>query len=309
MKHIYGNTLLSPGVAFAFAAAIAGAVLSNKAHASETTFQGIHVEVVGQGKPVLMIPGLNSSAQVWRETCAALQPKVQCHIVNLPGFAGQPVAAAEPWVESMRDRLIAYADQARLKHPAVMGHSLGGELALMLAIKAPARFDQVIVVDALPFLGAVRDAAATPDTVKPMAEGMRAGMLAADDASYQAQIRASVSGLTNRPDRIDTLARWGESSDRKTTAQAMYELTVTDLRAQLAQIKTPTLVLGAWAAYKPYGATEESVRATFEQQYAALSGVKIALSAGGYHFLMWDDPTWLNDNVRDFLGLAGNGGR
>jgi pimeloyl-ACP methyl ester carboxylesterase len=50
--------------------------------------QDLEVEVVGTGKPVLMVPGLNSAASVWRETCAALQPQVQCHIVQLPGFAG-----------------------------------------------------------------------------------------------------------------------------------------------------------------------------------------------------------------------------
>ena len=44
-------------------------------------------------RPVLMIPGLNSAASVWTETCAALQPGVQCHIVQLPGFAGAPAVS------------------------------------------------------------------------------------------------------------------------------------------------------------------------------------------------------------------------
>jgi pimeloyl-ACP methyl ester carboxylesterase len=83
----------------------------------------------------------------------------------------------------------------------------------------------------------------------------------------------------------------------------MYELTVTDLRPELATIKTPTLVLGAWAAFAQYGATKDSVRATFDTQYATLPGVKIELSEGGYHFLMWDDPVWLQGQVRQFLAL------
>ena len=67
----------------------------HSAHAAAPqTFRGIKVEVVGEGRPVLMVPGLNSAGETWSETCAALQQDhVQCHIVTLPGFAGQPSAA------------------------------------------------------------------------------------------------------------------------------------------------------------------------------------------------------------------------
>src|SRR3546814_10981732 len=99
--------------------------------------------------------------------------------------------------------------------------------------------------------------------------------------------------MSRSPERVKTLAEWSRSSDRATTTQAMYELMTTDLRAQLNTIHTPTLVLGAWAAYAPYGATRESTEAIFRSQYAALDGVRIAMSDSGYHFLMWDDPQWL----------------
>jgi pimeloyl-ACP methyl ester carboxylesterase len=285
------------------AIAIAAATASSRSRAAEVDFQGLHVEVIGEGRPLVMIPGLNSSAEVWRETCKALQPGVQCHIVQLPGFAGQPPVHEEHWVDGMRDRVLAYVDHAKLKHPDLIGHSLGGFLGLELSIKAPERFAHIVIVDSLPFLGAARDPAATADSVRPMAEGMRAGMLAADADSYKAQIRGGVATLTNHADRVPTLAQWGESSDRGTTTQAMYELMTTDLRPALAAARTPTLVLGSWASYAPYGATEASTRATFEQQYAKHPSVRIEMSGTGYHFLMWDDPQWLQQQVREFLAL------
>ena len=302
MKHVCRNANRRMGVAVAITVAIASATCSG--HAAAASFEGISIEVVGKGKPVLMIPGLNSSADVWKETCAGLQPQVQCHIVNLPGFAGVPAVETESFVTDMRDRLLRYTDQKKLKKPAIVGHSLGGELALMMAIEAPKRFEQIVVVDSLPFFGGVRNPNATAADVKPMAENMRAGMLASDDATYKAQARMYLAGMSNQKERMETLALWGDTSDRKTTAQAMYELTITDLRADLAKVETPTLVLGAWASYAQYGATKDSVRKTFETQYAALDGVKIELSEGGYHFLMWDDPQWLQGQVRGFLGLA-----
>jgi pimeloyl-ACP methyl ester carboxylesterase len=276
------------------------------AHASEPeSFHGLKVEVVGEGRPVLMIPGLNSAGETWNETCAALQADhMQCHIVTLPGFAGVPSAAdanKDAWLADMRDRLLAYVDSRKLRHPAVMGHSLGGFLALQMAIKQPAAFDRVVIVDALAFLGAVQNPSATAESVKPMAEAMRARMQAQDDASYRAGVSAALKGMAHDPERIETLATWGNASDRAITSEAMYEMMTTDLRGELDRIKVPTLVLGAWAAYAQYGATKESTAAIYKAQYAKLAGVRIELSEGGYHFLMWDDPQWLQSQVRGFL--------
>lgn len=282
--------------------AIAVATASADTSAAPIEYRGIQVEVIGEGRPLIMIPGLNSSAEVWRDTCQALQPGVQCHIVQLPGFAGRPAVKESQWLDAMRDRVLGYVEQAKLENPDVMGHSLGGFLGLKLSLKAPERFAHVVIVDSLPFLGGARNPAATAETVRPMADGMRAGMLAADEATYKTQLRAGLVSLSNNADRIPTLASWGEASDRNTTTQAMYELMTTDLRSSLGAARTPTLVLGSWASYAPYGATQASTQAVFEQQYAAHPDVRIKLSTTGYHFLMWDDPTWLQQQVREFLG-------
>ncbi|MGV8940400.1 MAG: alpha/beta fold hydrolase [Lysobacter sp.] len=269
-----------------------------------TEFQGMSVEVIGQGQPVLMIPGLNSGADSWRDTCTALQPQVQCHLVTLPGFAGQPAVKNEAFLNPMRDRLLAYVTDRRLDHPAVIGHSLGGVLALQMALKQPDAVGKLVIVDSLPYMGAAQNPAATPETMRPMAEQMRAGMLNVDEASYLAQAEASVTGMTQVPARVDTLKAWSRSSDRHTTANAMYEMMVTDLRGELSAVESPTLVLGSWAAYQQYGATEASTRAIFTAQYAELPTVEIRMSEAGYHFLMWDDPQWLQAQVHQYLGLT-----
>ena len=291
--------LFAAGFALSFA-------LWNTAHAAAPeSFRGLKVEVIGKGRPVLMIPGLNSAGETWAETCAALQAdRVQCHIVTLPGFAGVPTVADannDAWTTDMRDRLLAYVESRKLRQPVVMGHSLGGFLALQMAIKQPATFERLVIVDSLAFLGAVQNPAATAESVKPMAEAMRARMQAQDDASYRAGVSATLKGLVHDPGRVETLTAWGNASDRAITSAAMYEMMTIDLRGELDRIKVPALVLGAWAAYAPYGSTKESTDAIYKAQYAKLAGVRIEMSEGGYHFLMWDDPQWLQSQVRGFL--------
>lgn len=276
--------------------------------AAETTFRDIKVEVVGNGVPVLMVPGLNSNADTWRDTCQALQPQVQCHMVSLPGFAGRPVAEGEgegdAFLVPMRDRLLAYIAERKLQKPAVMGHSLGGVLALQMALAQPQAVGKLVIVDSLPYFGAVQNPAATVDSVRPMAEQMRAAMLAQPEATYLAQAEASAKGLVRDPSRWDTLKTWSQTSARTATTAALYDMMTTDLRGDVAAITSPTLVLGSWAAYQPMGSTMESTRAIFAAQYAKLPGVDIRMSKAGYHFLTWDDPQWVQAQVRQFLELT-----
>ncbi|MBB4842945.1 pimeloyl-ACP methyl ester carboxylesterase [Paucibacter oligotrophus] len=118
---------------FKFVILSAVVVLSAPAQAAAEPGQ-IAITARGSGQPVLMIPGLSSSAAVWDETCAALQPQVQCLIAQLPGFAG---AAAGPqqarYLDVMREQLQAVLKAQAPRRVTVMGHSLGGTLALMLA--------------------------------------------------------------------------------------------------------------------------------------------------------------------------------
>jgi pimeloyl-ACP methyl ester carboxylesterase len=275
----------------------------SQADAAPERFQGLSVEVVGEGRPVLMIPGLNSGADTWRETCEALQAeRIQCHLVQLPGFAGLPAVEGEgdTFLPAMRDRLLAYLEAQDLK-PAVIGHSLGGVLALQMAIEKPGALGPLVIVDSLPYMAAAMNPAATPDAMRPMAEAMRAQMRASDDATYAQGAEAAIRNMTHDAARTEQLKAWGRQSDRATTSQAMYDMMVTDLRPQLGAIESPTLVLGAWAAYKPFGATKESTANIFRTQFAKLDGMRVEMSEGGYHFLMWDDPQWVQSNIREFL--------
>lgn len=284
------------------AMAVLGSGSAHAASASAPAAGKVQVEVVGKGRPLLMIPGLNSSAEVWRETCLALKD-VQCHLVQLPGFAGAAAADPRPveFLPAMRGQLLAYLHDQHLGPVVVVGHSLGGLLGLQMAQAEPKAVSALVVVDALPFLPAARDPKATADSVRPMADRLRKGMLAAGAAQWQAQLKAGLPGMTHDTQRQAELGRWGEDSDRQTTADAMHAVMTTDLRDSIASITAPTLVLGSWAGYQPMGGTEDGTRAVFQSQYAKLQGVQIAMSAQGFHFLMWDDPRWLQEQMQAFL--------
>ena len=199
----------------------------------------------------------------------------------------------------MRDQLLAYIKTQKLSKPVVVGHSLGGFMGLWLSATQPEAVGPLVIVDSLPFLAAVQNPAQTVEGAKPMAEGMRQQMAAGHMSMPQA--RQMSATMMQDTARISQTARWSVASDPATVAQAMYDLFTTDLRQDIARVQQPVLVLGAWAAYKPYGSTKESTRAIFEQQYARLPQHRIEMSEAGRHFLMYDDTAWFFQQTDAFL--------
>lgn len=259
------------------------------------------VRVVGKGQPMLLIPGLTCPGAVWDEAVAHYQQRYQCHIISLAGFGGLAPAAtlADPLLPVVRDQLLAYLKTQKLSKPVVMGHSLGGFLALELSVAQPEAIGPLVILDSLPFLAAIQNPATTVATAKPLADAMRQQMK--QDHQSAATQHQMVVGMVTDTARQTQVARWGSASDPATVAQAMYDLYTIDLRAELGRVQQPVLVLGTWAAYKQYGSTKESTRAIFVQQYAKLPGVRIELSEAGRHFVMYDDPAWVYAQTDAFL--------
>ena len=255
----------------------------------------------GEGRPVLMIPGLNSSAEVWSETCDKLQPGVRCLMAQLPGFAGAPAseAARKDFLDTTHAQLKAQLAKAAPQGATVVGHSLGGVLALMLAAEADNKVKELVIVDSLPFLPGIQNPNASIDSVRPMAQAMREGTQRATPEQMRAQMGPMLASMSRQAERQPTMMKWMLDSDPKSSGQAMYEIWTTDLRPLLPNIKAPTTVLGAWAAYAPMGSTLDSTRAIFERQYAGLPHAQLRMSAQGYHFLMWDDAELVQAAIRE----------
>ena len=270
------------------------------------------VQVTGRGRPLILIPGLTCPGAVWNETVAHYAARgYQCHVLSLAGFGGVPATSAPvgapatgaaSFLPAVRDELLAYLKAQRLERPAIIGHSLGGFLGLWLSTAQPDAIGPLIILDSLPFLAAIQNPALTAEAARPMAAGMRQQMQAGRMAP--AQQRQMVAGMVADTARQRLLARWGQASDPARVAQAMYELYTTDLRADLGAIRQPALVLGAWAAYQPYGATLASTQAIFAAQYARLPRHQIEMSRAGRHFLMYDDAPWFFQRADAFLGTS-----
>jgi pimeloyl-ACP methyl ester carboxylesterase len=289
-----GNTM-NPFFVRQFVLAVS-LLVSVFAFAAPTSFT---VEVTGKGKPIILIPGLASSGEVWKETVAQFSNRYECHVVTLAGFAGvAPITT--PLLATAQKELVEYIDAKKLDRPIIVGHSLGGFLALRMGADTPAKVGRLVIVDSLPALGAVQMPDITPDQLKSMAARMRDGKKSQDAATFAEGQRRSVASMVTKPDDLDRVLGWGRKSDGVTVINAMHDLIATDLRQEIERIKSPTLVLGTWIAYKEY-TTRAAVENTFKTQYQKLNGVTIEVADTARHFIMYDDPKWMFERMEKFL--------
>lgn len=265
--------------------------------------RSFHVEVKGSGQPMIFIPGLATDGAVWDETVAHYQKTHACHVLTLAGFAKQPPIETTAFLETVRDDLIAYIQEQKLEDSIIVGHSLGGFLALWTATVEPDLASRLIIVDSLPYLGAAQLPTATPETMKPQAEQMRNAIgNQTQEQFHQAQAMILPTMITDSLDVARALKTGGQS-DPKTVGQAMYELFTIDLREAVARVKVPTLVLGTWIGYKDYGVTREQTMDTFTAQYAKVENAQITLMDKAKHFIMLDDLEGMISEIDGFLAI------
>jgi len=266
------------------------------------------VKVTGHGQPMILIPGLASPGAVWDSTVAHFSDHYECHVLSLAGFAGTPPREdSGPVLESVRQELVAYIRQHNLAHPIIVGHSLGGFLALDLAAKNPELPGQLVIVDSLPFLVGIMKPGATADDAKQFATGASASFSQMNPEAYAQMIRGGPNGsiMASGSADLDRIIAWGLASDPATVSRAMRELYSADLRPSLSIIKCPALVLAAWIGYAPYS-SHQFVEKTYGGQYAGLKGVRLAITDTARHFIMLDDPRWMFAQIEKFLATPNN---
>lgn len=266
------------------------------------------VEVTGQGRPMILIPGFMSSGDTWKSTVARYQDRFRCHVLTLAGFAGVP-PIKEPLLATVRKELVAYIRAERMDRPVIVGHSLGGTLALTIAAENPAMTGPLVLVDSLPFLAGAQMQAKNLEEAKASIAAMHAYMSTQTRAQFEAYVKAGTATefMVTRPGDHDVIRAWGLASDQRTAADAMAELMGIDARLDVAKITAPTLVLGTWVGLqeqlKKYGMPLERVDVirTFDEQFTKLSKLHFAVTDTARHFIMYDDPAWFFAQLDPFL--------
>lgn len=262
----------------------------------------IHVAVEGQGPDVIFIPGLSSSPAVWQGTVNHLNGAYRVHRIHVQGFAGAPAEgnASGPVAAPVAEEIARYIREQGLTKPAVVGHSMGGTMGMMLAARHPDLVGKLMVVDMIPFMGAMfGPPGTTAESVVPVADQVFTAQSAAPREQYLTQAKAAVTGMIKteaaRPGPLNDV----ETSDQQVSAAAFRELIVTDLRPELSRITAPVEVL--YVKFNDPRMTDAISDAIYQMSFATLPGAKLKRIDDSAHFIMLDQPQAFYGDLDAFL--------
>jgi pimeloyl-ACP methyl ester carboxylesterase len=276
-------------------------VLGQTITAAPTRFSVVIQGVApGKGADVLLIPGLASSRDVYASEAKLLTSTYRLHLIQIAGFAGEPAGpnATGPILSPVVEQLHQYIVDNHLQKIPVIAHSLGGLLALRLAQAHPEDISKLLIIDTLPFYGLVFNPGATVESVAPQAKAMHDQFVAIPNDQFAASSPLFTSRLVKDPEGARQVTASSIASDRTVFANAMLEDLETDMRPQLAAIKTPTTVL---YPYEVAQGPVADVTALYTTAYATMPNIHLVRIDDSRHFIMYDQPAAFDKAVKAFL--------
>ena len=279
------RSLIVAGLALALGASapLAVATVASAAQFEPTRFS---VDVRGEGPDVILIPGLTAGRGVWNSTVGAVGG-YRYHLVQVAGFAGEPARgnAEGAVVAPLADEIARYIRDRGLRRPAIVGHSMGGTIAMMIGARHPDLAGKIMVVDMLPqpaglFGGSAED-------LGPLASSLRRTL----SGPSGRRLLGSLMTAFSPPDSANS------RSDPDVVARAMDELAGMDLTPQLARIRAPLTIVYAAPDERAAGAIDGE----FASAFAAAAGARLVRIDDSGHMIMLDQPRRFQLALREFL--------
>jgi pimeloyl-ACP methyl ester carboxylesterase len=253
--------------------------------------------VGGDGEPIVLVHGLGGAAANWLALAPLLLPRWRLLVPELPGHGGSAQLHAARSLNVYADRLGALLEHERLASAAVVGHSLGGAIALRLAIRRPDAVRALVLAGAAGISSGSRNARYALTVTGIVKPGRKL-------APYRRRIARS-----NVLKRL-VFGRWGAADPEALPAElveaflsgparhtdtvsAAKALVRDDPRADLDRVRCPSLVL--------WGARDTQLPVADAFDYARRLHARLRVIADCGHLLIGERPVACADAIEDFL--------
>ena len=265
----------------------------------------VHVDRYGSGDPALvLIPGLTDSSAVWTTTVARYSGAHTIYVLTLPGFGGRPAVAA-PMLDAV-DRDIAAFLLTLKNKPVIIGHSLGGFLAIRLAEEHSDLIRGAIAIDGLPVFAGMEKM--TPQDRAAGAAALGARLAQASPAQFAAAQAYQMTFMT-KPANVQTALGFSAGANVAATGIYLQELIAADIRPALSKVSVPLWEIGPFDATidpeSPYNPmpTLAGKLAYYQSLLAGDPSAKVVMIDDSRHFIMLDQPEKLFAAIDSFLAL------
>jgi pimeloyl-ACP methyl ester carboxylesterase len=253
--------------------------------------------VCGEGEPLVLVHGLGGAASNWAALAPRLLPGWRVLVPELPGHGGSEALPAAPNLNVFADRLAELARGEGFARAAFVGHSLGGAIALRLAIRWPDSVSRLVLAGAAGISSGTRSARYALTITGILKPGRRIAphrRLVARSAVLKSLVFGRWGAADPRalpPEVVDAfLSGPARHTDTVSAAKALVR---DDPRADLDRVRCPSLVL--------WGARDNQLPVGDAFDYARRLRGRLRVIADCGHLLIGERPDACADAIQGFL--------
>ncbi len=260
---------------------------------SIVTSQGIvHYEAYGRGRPVILLHGWINSWGVWQEVMIDLAENgpYRVYALDFWGFGESAKANTPPFkIISYVQMVDQFMEILGIERAPILGHSMGGTVALQLALDYPARVTRVGAISA-PIVGSSLNFLLKMAALNWIQLAQRLPFLT--HAIVRSLIQLNTARDSERVRKM--LLHDVNRTNMDSFFRSIGDLRRVDLRSQLNELKIPILGVSG----KADNIVDPNQIDLLAQNVASSQVQVMALSR---HFPMLDEPAMFNATIRQFL--------
>jgi pimeloyl-ACP methyl ester carboxylesterase len=248
----------------------------------------------GEGTACLLIHGFGSDRLSWSANVAALAAAFQVHVLDLPGHGDSGPDIGDGSISTLAEAVAESMSRHGIEAAHIVGHSLGGAVAMALAARSPERVKSLALIAPLGLgQGVDRD--------------FLSNLVEATDTEA---LLATLRRLVTKPQLInkllakrvlEQLSRDGIREAWRSIAAAMQAAQAEELPALVARIPASLPKLVVWGS-------DDQINPFAESAVARLGTPPVFIAAAG-HLPHIERPDLVNSILVDFLKGAEDGGQ
>lgn len=246
----------------------------------------LYYEEAGAGPPLVLLHGIGASRTDWEYNVPAFARQYRVITPDLRGF-GQSERSGNYSVGTFAGDIWALLDQLQVGRFNLIGHSMGGAVALQMAVDRPERIERLVAADTLPSFQ-------TNTFGKRILFAYRYLMMGVlGPQRLSSAVAAKLFPGPHQQALRDRATAGGMANDRTVYLETLRQLLGWSVLEQLGRLTMPVLVLAAEHDYFPVQDAEAFTR--------ALRNARLEIFAGMHHALPLETPEAFNVAVLRFL--------
>jgi 2-succinyl-6-hydroxy-2,4-cyclohexadiene-1-carboxylate synthase len=248
---------------------------------------------------VLFLHGFMGSSEDWRGVMEALEDRFYCVAPDLPGHgASLGLSLATYTIEGTARMVLDSLGELGIERPVLVGYSMGGRLAMYLALRHPARFAGLFLESASPGLESAEERRSRRE-----ADESRAKRLESEDFErfledwYRQPLFASLTRNEALLRRTIEARRRNDPAELAKSLRGMRTGSQPSLWGELPGLRVPALAVA--------GALDEKYVRVTKRMETASPVISFAVITGVGHNVHAEAPRRYLETLQDFLLEAG----